>query len=107
MKKLFEYSVICLSVVLVFGFAASNSFGFAFTSEESFSITTINPGKDDIVDQNGPGYAITQQALSALLPAEVDIDALDFIDPGNVVFSIKEDADISGPGQVADEDLLY
>ena len=106
MNKRTCYSLILLAVTVLFGFATNQSYGFSFTSEESFSVTTINPGKNDIVDQNGPGYAIIQQALAALLPAQVDIDALDFIDSSNVVFSLKEDANIPGPGQVADEDLL-
>ena len=84
------------------------TWGITFTSQESFSVSTITSTHHDIIETDmAGGYQLIQPSLSALLPKEVDIDALDFITPATLVFSLQEDANLPGVGQVADEDLLY
>lgn len=80
---------------------------FAFSSQENFALSTVQPNNRNLVEFHGASsYKIVQQTLTSLLPPEVDIDALDFINKDTIVFSLREDAFLPGPGQIADEDLL-
>jgi hypothetical protein len=62
---------------------------------------------EDVVNWNGSTFALAWDGSANGLPANADIDALDVIGEGPLVFSFSLDAAavLVGPGTVEDEDL--
>jgi hypothetical protein len=110
LRPRYHYVLVLLLLSYTFAFVPTSANAtalFAFTSQESFSASTTLPTNHSLIEFHGASaYKLVQQTLSALLPAETDIDALDFINSNTIVFSLREDAVLPGVGKVADEDLL-
>lgn len=69
------------------------SIEFIFSTEEGTNLGSTPFTKSDVIATNGVGvYSPAFTALAALLPPQVNIDALYQIDPNNLVFSLEEDA---------------
>jgi hypothetical protein len=73
------------------------SIDFVFSTEEGFNLGATQFNKYDIISTNGAGtYTAMVSSLSAVLPQNVGIDALQYYAPNNLIFSIGEDAVILG-----------
>ncbi|MFH0795137.1 MAG: hypothetical protein V2A74_14020 [bacterium] len=63
---------------------------------------------EDVIKWNGSAFSLAWDGSSNGLPSRVDLDALDVISEGPLVFSFSLDAsaNLTGPGLVEDEDLV-
>ncbi|MCX7918676.1 MAG: hypothetical protein N3A72_03505 [bacterium] len=70
---------------------------FIFSPEEGFTLSAHRFQKYDVISTDGAGnYTALVASLSAVLPKNVSIDALQYYGPNNLIFSIGEDAVIQG-----------
>jgi hypothetical protein len=94
MKK-FTFILILLGIGLCF--SPTYSIDFLFSTEEGFALGANQFQKYDVISTNGAGtYTALVASLSAVLPKNVNLDALQYYASNNLVFSIGEDAVIQG-----------
>ncbi len=95
-------ALVCLSI----GPPGVAEASFLFSHNEDASYATLVPADHELVNTDGVGaYALYGSPLTSLLPAQVNIDAVDLIEEDLLVFSLSEDVKIGGT-VYADEDLL-
>jgi len=90
-----------MSVVFLIGICCFCSSVFAidflFSTEEGFTLGPSQFQKYDVISTDGAGtYTALVSSLSAVLPKNVNLDALQYYAPNNLIFSLGEDAIIQG-----------
>jgi hypothetical protein len=100
MRTLFSLGLMALAAL-----APAQDVALSLDSTTSTGGTTY--ADQEVLARTGAStFVMDITGLTAALPANADIDALDYITPTNVYFSLDAPAVLTGPGLVEDEDVV-
>lgn len=94
------------ALLLLAGASSGQPLNLAVSFEEDLRYSSVAPADQQLAARNtSNAWSLNVSTLTASLPASANLDAVSYISPTNVYFSLSEDARVGGT-LYADEDVI-